>query len=80
MLPFWHGGGWTSGYKEWMCFMEPAFNAADVTFVSAGYRLAPEHLFPAGLDHCLSAATWVSEHLEGLSSSAGIWREDTTRR
>ena len=48
MLLFWHGGGWTSGYKEWMGFMAPALNAAGVTFVSAGYRLAPEHVFPAG--------------------------------
>jgi arylformamidase len=65
VLLFWHGGGWTSGYKEWMGFMAPAFNAADVTFVSAGYRLAPEHMFPAGLDDCISAVTWVSENLEG---------------
>jgi len=25
---FWHGGGWTSGYKEWMGFMAPCFTAA----------------------------------------------------
>ena len=41
VLLFWHGGGWTSGYKEWMAFMAPPFNASGVTFVSAGYRLAP---------------------------------------
>ena len=28
--------------------MAPAFTAAGVTFVSAGYRLAPQHVFPAG--------------------------------
>jgi arylformamidase len=65
VLLFWHGGGWTSGYKEWMGFMAPALNAAGVTFVSGGYRLAPEHAFPAGFDDCLGAARWVSEKLKG---------------
>jgi len=56
---FWHGGGWTGGYKEWMAFMAPAFTAAGITFVSAGYRLAPQHLFPAGLEDCAAAVAWV---------------------
>jgi arylformamidase len=62
---FWHGGGWTSGYKEWMGFMAPAFNAAGVTFISAGYRLAPQHVFPAGLEDCISALKWVRENIPG---------------
>jgi len=64
-LLFWHGGGWTSGYKEWMAFMAPAFTAADIRFVTAGYRLAPQHLFPAGLDDCMRALEWVEEHIGG---------------
>jgi len=60
---FWHGGGWTSGYKEWMSFMAPAFTAAGVTFVSAGYRLAPTHLFPTGLEDCAASLKWVAEHI-----------------
>ena len=63
VLLFWHGGGWTSGYKEWMGFMAPSFTAAGVTFVSAGYRLAPQHAFPAGLDDCLAALAWVRERV-----------------
>lgn len=62
VLLFWHGGGWTSGYKEWMSFMAPAFTAAGVTFISAGYRLAPGHLFPVGLNDCASAVQWVVNH------------------
>jgi arylformamidase len=65
VLLFWHGGGWTSGYKEWMGFMAPAFNAAGVTFISAGYRLAPQHVFPTGLDDCISALDWVRENSPG---------------
>jgi arylformamidase len=52
VLAFIHGGGWTNGYKEWMAFMAPAVNDMGFTFVSIGYRLAPLHLFPAGLDDC----------------------------
>src|SRR5690606_29531356 len=37
VLVFWHGGGWTSGYKEWLGFMAPAFTSQGVTFVSPGY-------------------------------------------
>lgn len=59
VLVFWHGGGWTSGYKEWMGFMGPVFAARGVTFVTAGYRLAPQHLFPAGLKNCMEAVGWV---------------------
>jgi acetyl esterase/lipase len=64
VLVFWHGGGWTSGYKEWMGFMAPALNAAGVTFVSAGYRLAPQHVYPAGLEDCVSALEWVRTHIK----------------
>jgi acetyl esterase/lipase len=63
VLLFWHGGGWTSGYKEWMSFMAPAFTAAGITFVSAGYRLAPQHVFPAGLQDCAAAVAWVVENI-----------------
>jgi arylformamidase len=63
VLLFWHGGGWTSGYKEWMSFMAPAFTAAGVTFVSAGYRLAPGHVFPTGLNDCAAGLLWVAEHV-----------------
>lgn len=65
VLVFFHGGGWTSGYKEWMAFMAPAFNALGVTFVSAGYRLAPQHVFPAGVEDGADAVAWVMRRLGG---------------
>ena len=70
VLLFWHGGGWTSGYKEWMAFMAPAFTRAGVTFVSAGYRLAPGHVFPAGLEDCAAAVLWVAAHAGEHGSDA----------
>jgi len=63
VLLFLHGGGWTSGYKEWMHFMAPALAAQGITFVSAGYRLAPQHLFPTGFDDCADAFAWVVRHI-----------------
>ncbi len=63
VLVFWHGGGWTSGYREWMHFNAPAFTAAGVTFVAPGYRLAPQHLFPTGFEDCMRAVAWVHRNI-----------------
>lgn len=62
-LVFFHGGGWTGGYKEWMSFMAPALNALGVTFVTAGYRLAPANLFPIGVEDAADAVAWVDQHI-----------------
>lgn len=72
VLVFFHGGGWTTGYKEWMYFMAPAFQAHGITFVSAGYRLAPTHVFPAGLDDCADAVAWVIRH--GMATAGAATR------
>lgn len=68
VLLAWHGGGWTNGYKEWLAFMAPGLNAAGVTFVTAGYRLAPQHTFPAALDDCMVAVAWVRR---GITAHGG---------
>jgi arylformamidase len=70
-LVFFHGGGWTSGCKEWMYFMAPALNAQGVNFVSAGYRLAPQHVFPVGFDDAADAVAWVVQHIGTLGGDAG---------
>jgi acetyl esterase/lipase len=59
---FFHGGGWTNGYKEWMFFIAPALNARGISFASAGYRLAPAHLFPSGYQDCVAALDWLGAH------------------
>lgn len=64
-LVFFHGGGWTNGYKEWMAFMAPALTEQGVTLVNAGYRLAPQHVFPTGLEDCADAVAWVVNHIGG---------------
>ncbi|MGE4337540.1 MAG: alpha/beta hydrolase, partial [Pigmentiphaga sp.] len=71
VLLFWHGGAWMSGYKEWMSFMAPAFTASGIVFVSAGYRLAPEHRFPAGLADCANAVQWAHKNIGQYGGDPG---------
>jgi arylformamidase len=59
VLVWMHGGGWTNGYKEMMAFMAPPLNEAGITFVTVGYRLAPEYTFPIGWLDAARAIRWV---------------------
>ena len=63
VVVFLHGGGWTHGFKEWMGFMAPPIVAWPALFVSIGYRLAPDHRYPAQLDDTLSAIAWVHRNI-----------------
>jgi arylformamidase len=60
LLAFFHGGGWTNGYKEWMTFMAPCFVEAGTTFATIGYRLAPSHIFPVGFEDACAGVAWLA--------------------
>lgn len=62
ILVFWHGGGWTNGYKEYVAFMAPIVVGLDMALVTPAYRLAPAHRLPAAFDDSLAAVAHVIGH------------------
>jgi acetyl esterase len=67
-LVFFHGGGWVIGDLDThdnLC--RSLANAADCTVISVDYRLAPEHKFPAAVDDCWAATTWIADHAGDLA-------------
>ena len=55
-----HGGGFKMGsFKSHHDFMARLSLAADCRVLGVGYRLAPEHIFPAQLNDTLSAYRWL---------------------
>lgn len=67
VLVYFHGGGFVIGDLEshdgvcrWLC------EKAGCLVVSVGYRLAPEHRFPAAVDDAYAATAWVAAEAEAL--------------
>ena len=65
-----HGGGWVSGYKEYMAFMAPEFTKRGFAFVSLGYRLAPKYIFPDGLIDIMRGFCWVHDNTEKMNGNS----------
>jgi acetyl esterase len=70
MLPgvlYIHGGGFMVGsiQTEHRGALTAAA-AAGAIVVSVEYRLAPEHPFPAGLEDCYAALSWLAAHADTL--------------
>ncbi|WP_405747018.1 alpha/beta hydrolase [Streptomyces sp. NBC_01525] len=69
LVVYFHGGGWTAGS---IAYMDPPLRAlaveADVAVLSAGYRLAPEHPFPAGLHDAQAVTAWARENAAALGA------------
>jgi len=60
-----HGGGFVLGSEDMQDPMHDAMaDESGVAVVSVGYRLAPEHPYPAGADDCEAAAVWLLENIE----------------
>lgn len=66
-LLFIHGGGFVVGDMNGEDARAQEIAAdADLVLVSVEYPLAPEHPFPAGLDDCFAALTWLSKNTAEL--------------
>ena len=68
---FFHGGGMVGGSIESHDLVAAAL--AQVTgcrLVSVGYRLAPEHKYPAAVEDAIAATRWVSEQASSLGIDA----------
>ena len=65
-----HGGGFVFGdlrMGDWMCSSVAVTVGAVV--VSVDYRLAPGHPFPAAVEDCYAALTWVAENAADLGAA-----------
>ena len=67
MLVWLHGGGWVLGDidgHDQLCRL--LANGSGHAVLSVGYRLAPEHPFPAGLEDSLTATRWAHANAAAL--------------
>jgi len=68
-----HGGGMIAGSPGMMDIPNRALSRdLDVAVVSANYRKAPEHPWPAGPDDGVAVAAWLLEHAESEFGSPRI--------
>ncbi len=72
LLVFFHGGGWVQGsVRSYDAACRTVADRAGVRVLSVGYRLAPEHVFPAAFDDCLGAYLDVAEHPGDFGARSG---------
>jgi len=68
---FFHGGGMVAGSIETHDRIAAALApAAGCRVISVGYRLAPEHKFPAAVEDAIAATQWVAGHAASLGIDA----------
>jgi acetyl esterase len=68
VLVYFHGGGWVVGSPN---LVDPSCrflaNSVGCIVASAGYRLAPEHKFPAAAEDAYAALQWVALNISSFS-------------
>jgi acetyl esterase/lipase len=73
LVVYFHGGGFALGSLDmgnWICGLVAASVGAVV--VSADYRLAPSHVFPAAVEDCYAALAWAAGNAAELGATGRI--------
>jgi acetyl esterase len=70
IVVWFHGGGWVVGTLDTYDTVCRALAAATpAVLVAVGYRLAPEHRFPAAVEDCYAATLWASRNAAELGGA-----------
>jgi acetyl esterase len=71
VLLYFFGGGWVLGTIDTADGVSRSLaNSAGALVAVVGYRLAPEHPFPAAIDDCYAAVCWVAGHAEEIGADS----------
>lgn len=70
ILIFWHGGGWTNGYREYVHFMAQHVCASGIVLIAPSYRLVPEHKLPAAYEDALACLANVHARAHAFGGDA----------
>ena len=71
LVVFFHGGGWVQGnVRSYDALCAQVCERVGAVVVSVDYRLAPEHVFPAGLHDAYDASVWAVDHARALGADA----------
>ncbi|HEX6999180.1 MAG TPA: alpha/beta hydrolase fold domain-containing protein [Gammaproteobacteria bacterium] len=62
MIAVFHGGGLIGGDRRSTANVAAYFGSLGWVGVTAGYRLAPEHVWPAGAQDVGAVVTWLRDH------------------
>jgi len=62
VLLFFHGGGVAGNLDTHEIMCRCLCREASCLVLSVGFRLPPEHKFPAGLEDCYTATCWMATH------------------
>lgn len=72
VVVYFHGGAFFLGSLNTHDHIARALvDATQCVVVSVGYRLAPDHAFPAGLNDCYGVVQWIEKHGRDPSSDIG---------
>jgi cation diffusion facilitator CzcD-associated flavoprotein CzcO/acetyl esterase/lipase len=72
IVVYFHGGGYVLGdavSDDPLC--RDLCVRSDAVIISADYRHAPEHRFPAAVDDAMAAVRWVADNAEALGGKPG---------